>query len=394
MAKSGCAAPGDDSHNRKAYNAAKTSEKRHFRILLQELSQCVEQPEHHRGRPRLPLADVIFCIVFKIYSTYASRKFMTDVNDAHDMGFIKHVPHFNSLSHYLRMEWMTPVLTRLIELSSLPLEPFETNFAADATGFSTDRYARWLDERTSKELSRREWVKVHLICGVKTHIVTSVIVQWGHESRFFGRLVAATARNFKIAEVSADAGYISGENMRHVVKAGGIPFIAFRSNFRVDADYKSPIWKKMVSMFLHEHGRYMAHYNKRNNVETVFSMIKANSGDYVRGRNDPARVNEALAKVLCHNLCVLIRSMYELGLEPKFDTIINPEAEAAKEPEKPEPVADGRIVAGTKKTTQWPSAEKRKRNRRKGVNADINQLPLFADMHVETRPPDTQGNLS
>lgn len=205
MAKSGCAAPGDDSPDRKAYNAAKTSEKRHFRILLQELSQCVEQPDQYRGRPRLPLADVIFCIVFKIYSTYASRKFMTDANDARDMGFIKRVPHFNSLSHYLRMEWMTPILTRLIELSSLPLEPFEIHFAADATGFSTDRYARWLDERMSKELSRREWVKVHLICGVKTHIVTSVIVSWGHESRFFGRLVAATARNFRVSEVSADA---------------------------------------------------------------------------------------------------------------------------------------------------------------------------------------------
>lgn len=288
---------------------------------------------------------------------------------------------------------MTPVLTRLIELSSLPLEPFETNFAADATGFSTDRYARWLDERTSKELSRREWVKVHLICGMKTHVVTSVIVRWGHESRFFGRLVATTARNFRVAEVSADAGYISGENMRHVVKAGAIPFIAFKANFRVDADYKSPIWKRMLSMFLHEHGRFIAHYNKRNNVETVFSMIKANFGDYVRGRDDRARINEVLAKVLCHNLCVLIESIYELGLDPKFDAVINPAAEAAKEPEKLAPVADGRIVAGTKQSTQWSNENKQRRNKRRGSRTDINQLSLFAEMHVETGPAKAQGSL-
>jgi transposase len=376
-----------------AYNAAKTNEKKHVRVLVQEISRCIEQPEQLRGRPRLLLADVIFCIVFKIYSTYASRKFMTDASDAHDMGFIKRVPHFNTLSRYLRMEWMTPVLTRLIELSSVPLEPYEDHFAVDATGFSTDRYARWLDERTSKELSRREWVKLHLICGVKTHIVTSAIVSWGHESTFFGRLVAATSRNFKMAEVSADAGYISGENMRHVVKAGATPFIAFRSNFRVDADYKSEIWKRMLSMFLHEHGRFMAHYNKRNNVETVFSMIKANFGDYVRGRDERAQVNEALAKVLCHNLCVLIQSIYELGISPKFDAIIDPEVEAARETEKPEPVAEGRLVAGAVGTVTRPEKDKPKGNSRKSLVVDPNQLGLFSDVRVEESTPDSQGRL-
>jgi transposase len=141
---------------------------------------------------------------------------------------------------------------------------------------------------------------------VKTHVVTAVIVCWGHESQFFGRLVAATRRNFRMEEVSADRGYISGENMRHALLAGAVPYIAFKSNIRPDGDYKSTIWKRMVSMFREEHGRFMAHYNKRNNVESVFSMIKRNSGEYVRGRTERARVNEALAKVLCHNLCVLI----------------------------------------------------------------------------------------
>ena len=30
-------------------------------------------------------------------------------------------------------------------------------------------------------------------------------------------------------------------------------------------------------------------------------------------------VNEALVKVLCHNVCVLIRAMYTLGITPVFD---------------------------------------------------------------------------
>ncbi len=38
------------------------------------------------------------------------------------------------------------------------------------------------------------------------------------------------------------------------------------------------------------------------------------------GPGEDARraVNEVLCKVLCHNLCCLIQSMYELGIEPTF----------------------------------------------------------------------------
>jgi hypothetical protein len=44
----------------------------------------------------------------------------------------------------------------------------------------------------------------------------------------------------------------------------------------------------------------------RSIVETVFSMIKGKFGDSVRSKTDVGQVNEVLAKVLCHNICVLI----------------------------------------------------------------------------------------
>ena len=30
-------------------------------------------------------------------------------------------------------------------------------------------------------------------------------------------------------------------------------------------------------------------------------------------------MNEALVKILCHNICVLIQAMYALGVEPEFE---------------------------------------------------------------------------
>ena len=59
----------------------------------------------------------------------------------------------------------------------------------------------------------------------------------------------------------------------------------------------------------------MAHYHKRSNVESVFSMVKAKFRDSVRSKTDVAMVNETLAKFICNNLCCVIMSQAELGIE-------------------------------------------------------------------------------
>ena len=59
----------------------------------------------------------------------------------------------------------------------------------------------------------------------------------------------------------------------------------------------------------------MERYRRRSNVETTFSMIKRKFGERLRSKTHTAQVNEMLCKILAHNLCVLIQSMYELGVE-------------------------------------------------------------------------------
>jgi hypothetical protein len=49
-------------------------------------------------------------------------------------------------------------------------------------------------------------------------------------------------------------------------------------------------------------------------------MIKGKYRDHVRSKTDVAMMNEGLCKILCHNICCLIQSMYELGVEPTFWT--------------------------------------------------------------------------
>lgn len=49
-------------------------------------------------------------------------------------------------------------------------------------------------------------------------------------------------------------------------------------------------------------------------------MIKTKFGERLRSNSVIAQTNEVLCKVLCHNLCCVIQSIYELCVEPNFWT--------------------------------------------------------------------------
>ena len=63
---------------------------------------------------------------------------------------------------------------------------------------------------------------------------------------------------------------------------------------------------------------FVSHYHLRSNAESAFAMIKAKFGERIRSRTDVAQTIELLLKVLAHNICVVIQSVYELGIEPTF----------------------------------------------------------------------------
>jgi len=80
----------------------------------------------------------------------------------------------------------------------------------------------------------------------------------------------------------------------------------------------SDLFKRMFHFYSYNQERFMKNYHKRSNVETTFHMIKSKFGDSLRSRTETAQINESLCKILCHNICCLIQSMFELGLKPKF----------------------------------------------------------------------------
>lgn len=306
------------SQNWPAYNAAQTHEKEKFLSLLQDICKGVQELPHGKmGRPRIPLADCTFAACYKIYSGFSARRFMTDLRTAKEDGLIGAAPHFNSVLNYLENPALTPTLKSMIVESSRPLASVELDFAGDSSGFMTTRYTRWFDHKWGTPKKKADFVKVHLTCGVKTNVVTAVVIKDQHaaDTKQLPEMVKTTAQNFKVREFSADMAYASNENFEAIENAGGIGYIPFKGN---TTGAVGGLFAKMFHYFSFRRDDFLAHYHKRSNVESTFSAIKRVFGDSVRSKTDTAMVNEALCKILCHNLVVLIHEMYELGIEPVF----------------------------------------------------------------------------
>jgi transposase len=147
--------------------------------------------------------------------------------------------------------------------------------------------------------------------------VTAVEIHGQHEgdAKLLPALAISTAENFTVSEVSADKGYSSKRNAELIADLGATPFISFKDNTTGEG---GGAWSRMFHFFMFKQTEFLAHYHKRSNVESTFSMMKRKFGDSLRSKTDVAMVNETLCKILCHNLVVLIHEMCELGIDPVF----------------------------------------------------------------------------
>jgi transposase len=306
----------------KEYNEAQTKEKLIFYKLLDVLLNIVPLRKYTFGRPRKSLRDMIFCCMIKIYSNTSSRRIISDLELAKRAGYIKEVPHFNTLLNYFDDSGMRIILDYLIQISALPLKQVEENFAVDSTGFGTQRFDRWVDIKYRLKSPLGKYKKAHIICGVKTNIITSLQVTDGNknDTTMFKALVTETAEYFDVKEISADKAYSSRANMDLANKLQIMPFIPFKKN-TTGKSRGSPTWAKMYKMFAENYLEFAKHYHKRSNVESTFAMIKRKFGDNCRCKSPRSQGNEIRCKVLAHNLVVLVHEIFELKVEVDFNGI-------------------------------------------------------------------------
>lgn len=208
------------------------TEKERVSQLLRSLCAAIEMPAQGRGRPRIPLSDGIFAAVMKIYGGVSGRRSTSDMRGYAAKQLIDRAPHYNSISRVLESSAVTSILKAMVEESARPLREVESDFAVDSSGFSSSIYRRWFDAKYGRERTSGDYVKAHIMVGVKTNVVTSAEVTPAAISDYqiFPALVKSTAARFNVENISADKAYSGRSNLAVVDSVGAFPLIPFRSN--------------------------------------------------------------------------------------------------------------------------------------------------------------------
>jgi hypothetical protein len=81
---------------------AQCEEKRQFVALLANLCRYIPTVRlPGAGRSWLPLSDMVFASVHKVYAGFSYRRFTTDLRDAFVDGQVNSMSHFNSVNRYM-----------------------------------------------------------------------------------------------------------------------------------------------------------------------------------------------------------------------------------------------------------------------------------------------------
>jgi len=304
-----------------AYRLAQTKEVKLFDELLSDLVAEIDEPAQEMGRPRISLKQGLFCSIQKVYSQLSSRRAYSLYKNAEQREQIEKAPSYNAINVFLNREDITPILRELVTVSASPLSPIETKFAVDSTGFRTTGFTQYADEKYG--LGREHsWLKCHAICGVKTNVITRVVVtdKDGADSPQLPFLVEKTADGgFEINELSADKAYGSAENYNAVQDVGGALYVPFKSSATgTTHGSKYRLFRKMFFFYQLHSDEFFQKYHLRSNVESTFSAVKRKFGDGLKSKKFTAQENELLCKIIAYNLTVLIQSTFELGVEIDF----------------------------------------------------------------------------
>lgn len=309
--------------NNAAINRAHTTEKERVAVLLKGLCEGIEQPPREpgkRGRNAYCIRDVIFWIIMKVFTTLSGRRAKSDIRTCKERQQIGKVYAVSTMFRAMLEESTTEILLYLLEASAAPLAVIENRlgqFAADSTGFHTRVFERWFSHKHGKVKAEHPFMKLHIMVGTETHVVTGARVSNAADCPQLPELLDMTTKQFVVREVSADKAYLSKKNLEAINKAGATPFIPFKEN-SVGMASKSEHWRKMWCHFTLKADDFAKRYHRRSNVETVMHMVKAKFGAAVRAKTPRAQINEILAKLICHNLACIVQAIEEHGIQVDF----------------------------------------------------------------------------
>ena len=102
------------SQNWSEYDKASINQKTLFMKMLKDITSNIEQPSYEFGRPTLPVSDMVYSSVMKVFTTFSLRRFMSDMQIAKEKGYVNATPCYASVGHFMQSKEVTPLLVKMI----------------------------------------------------------------------------------------------------------------------------------------------------------------------------------------------------------------------------------------------------------------------------------------
>ena len=168
----------------------------------------------------------------------------------------------------------------------------------DATGVAIIRYAEWEDAKRGI-VSRREFVKLHIVTDVKGRKIVSCAVTRGraHDSPVFREMIKNVPDG--VGCVMLDAGYDAHENYKMIRSTGRRPVICTRKNHVVKGFGPRA---EMLRWQEKNPEEFEKTYHQRSIVESVFSSFKCRFTAVVRAKKLATQRLQLLLRCICYNL--------------------------------------------------------------------------------------------
>jgi Transposase DDE domain len=260
------------------------------------------------------------CLVLKEFEKKdyrGIRQLLLDCTELREVIGLESVPHYTTLQKASRRLLRQDRVRALLDDTVRRIRRRKRNVkhaAADSSGFDAhhaSRYFIWRrdnrkedEKRPKKRVSYKRFGKLMLIVCCATHAILAAVASAGPTPDIdqLGGVLDELPPSQKVAHLVADAGFDSAYNHRLLREAHGI-----RST--IPPEHGRP-FKDPDALPRDQYRRLMKTrfnkpaYNKRSQVETVFSMLKRNLGSALRARSHWGRCRDLFLRVLTHNIAL------------------------------------------------------------------------------------------
>jgi hypothetical protein len=304
-------------------------------VALAAGKEAFSDYSHKYSPHKFTQPQLFACLVLKEFEKKDYRgmaQLLEDWSDLREVLGLKTVPHYTTLQkasrRLLKLKHVRKLLTDTVGRIFRGRRTVRYG-AGDSSGFEPHHASRYYvhrrdsnksdENRPKKRVTYRHYGKLMLIVCTRSHAILGAVASRGPTPDIdqLDGVLAEVSPQVCLRHMVLDAGFDSRHNHHLLREEHGILSTIPAAHGRPALDPRTlPKDKYRRRMRTHFN---RAAYRHRPQVESVFSMLKRNLGDSLRGRSRRSQNRDLYLRVLTHNIALaLLWVFYRAGVTPYF----------------------------------------------------------------------------